>query len=157
MRFGFQFACLGSLLLAASNVGTATAREPNPKKLQVFILAGQSNMVGHANYITIPQLFADERPAVRKLAGLVFKEGETVSRETVDEQIATRIARDKINNDLRKKVIQGEDATADAQEEVKREMEAHMGGFPKFGFERPRFSQPLSLAPRRSARGGRPC
>ena len=28
--------------------------EPAKKKLQIFILAGQSNMVGHSYYITIP-------------------------------------------------------------------------------------------------------
>ena len=57
-------------LLALLVLGAAvtSAREPDSKKLQVFILAGQSNMVGHANYITIPRLFADERSKVKQLA-----------------------------------------------------------------------------------------
>ena len=55
------------------------AREPDSKKLQVFILAGQSNMVGHANYITVPRLIADERPEVQELAGLVFNPGAKVT------------------------------------------------------------------------------
>jgi len=96
----------------------AMAREPDSKKLQVFILAGQSNMVGHANYITIPRLFADERPDVQKLAALAFKEGMTVTRKTVDEQIATRIERDRINGELRKKTIEGEAAIAEAKAKV---------------------------------------
>jgi len=108
MKCTFRFVCLWTLLVTVVCSGFATAREPDSKKLQVFILAGQSNMVGHANYITIPRLFADERPEVQKLASLVFKEGMTVTRKTVDDQIATRIERDKINNDLRKKVIEGE-------------------------------------------------
>ena len=101
-------------------LGTAAtpAREPDSNKLQVFILAGQSNMVGHANYITIPRLFADDRPEVKELAELVFKEGMTVTRETVDDQIATRIARDKINGDLRQKKIEGEEAIASARKEL---------------------------------------
>lgn len=105
-------------LLALLLTTSASAREPKPGKLQVFILAGQSNMVGHANYITVPRLFADERPEVQKLAELVFKKGTSVSRETVDAQIATRIERDKLRNDLRKKVITGEKAIADATERI---------------------------------------
>jgi hypothetical protein len=93
---------------------TTHAREPDTKKLQVFILAGQSNMVGHANYITIPRLFADERPDVQELSQLVFKPGATVTRATVDAQIAVRIEKDKINNDLRQKKIEGEAAIAEA-------------------------------------------
>jgi alpha-galactosidase len=114
-----QFVGLWVLLLTLTFSGVATAREPDSKKLQVFILAGQSNMVGHANYITIPRLFADERPEVQKLASLVFKNAMTVTRKTVDEQIATRIERDKINNDLRKKTIEGEAAIAAAQAKLK--------------------------------------
>jgi len=115
----FHLTFLWTLLIAAFCSGPAVAREPNPKKLQVFILAGQSNMVGHANDITIPRLFADERPEVRKLASLVFKDGMVVTREMVDKQIATRMARDKLNDDLRKKVIKGEDAIAEAQAKVR--------------------------------------
>ncbi|QDU98864.1 sialate O-acetylesterase [Lignipirellula cremea] len=111
-------ACL--LLFAAVEAASTAAREPAAKKLQIFILAGQSNMVGHSNYITIPRLFADERPEVQALAGLVFKEGQTVTRAAVDEQIATRIARDKISNDLRQKKIEGEEAIAAAQAEIEK-------------------------------------
>jgi len=100
-------------------VGLANARKPDAKRLQVFILAGQSNMVGHANYITIPRLFVDKRSEVQSLAKLVFKDGAMVARSTVDEQIATRIARDKINRQLRKKEIKGEAAIAAAQAEMK--------------------------------------
>ena len=37
----------------------------------------------------------------------------------MDQQIATRIARDKLNNDLRRKTIQGEKAIAEAQAQLK--------------------------------------
>jgi hypothetical protein len=76
-------------------------------------------MVGHANYITSPRLFADPRPEVQKLSELVFKDGVNVSRKSVDEQIATKIASDKINNDLRKKEIEGEEQIAAAQVKLK--------------------------------------
>jgi hypothetical protein len=118
MKCTCRFVCLWTLLLTVVCSGFATAREPDSKKLQVFILAGQSNMVGHANYITIPRLFADQRPQVQKLASLAFKEGMAVTRKTVDEQIATRMERDKIRNDLRKKTIEGEAAIAAAQAKI---------------------------------------
>ena len=120
MRQPIRLIAHSLLLLPVLWTATTSAREPDSKKLQVFILAGQSNMVGHANYITIPRLFADERPNVKELARLVFKEGMTVTRETVDDQIATRIARDKINNDLRKKTIEGEEAIASARKELEK-------------------------------------
>jgi len=107
------------LCLAVAASGLADAREPDPKKLQVFILAGQSNMVGHANYITIPRLFVDERPEVQALARLVFKQDMQVTRAQVDRQIAVRIARDQLNGDLRKKKIEGEEAIAAAQSKLK--------------------------------------
>jgi len=110
------------LLFVFLVIGTAvaTAREPDSKKLQIFILAGQSNMVGHANYITIPRLFADERSEVQELARLVFREGMTVTRDAVDAQIAVRIARDKINSDLRSKKIEGEEAIELARKELEK-------------------------------------
>lgn len=119
MRQLFRLIPFSLVLLFLVALESATvAREPEPKKLQVFILAGQSNMVGHANYITIPRLFADERSEVNELGKLVFKEDMTVTRATVDDQIATRIARDKINGDLRGKKIEGEDAIAAARKEL---------------------------------------
>jgi len=95
-----------ALILAVTMMVTAVSGvSAAEKKLQVFILAGQSNMVGHANYITIPRLFADDRAEVQSLAKLVFKPGATVTRKTVDAQIATRIQRDAINQKLRKKEL----------------------------------------------------
>ena len=90
------------------------------KKLQVFILAGQSNMVGHANYITIPTLFTDKNPEIRELASLVFKDGREVTRATVDAQIAKKIERDDLNKQIRDKKITGADEIKAAQEKVKK-------------------------------------
>lgn len=109
---------LAALLLFACVTVTATAQAPNSKKLRIFILAGQSNMVGHANYITIPNMLADERPEVQELAKLVFKEDMTVTRAEVDDQIATKIARDKLGNELRSNKIEGEAAITAARQKV---------------------------------------
>ena len=94
--------------------------EPAKKKLQIFLLAGQSNMVGHANYITIPTLLTAKEPEVRGLAKLVFKKNAKISRAVVEDLIATRIKRDNINKDLRAKKIEGADNIAEAQAEVKK-------------------------------------
>ncbi|MFT5526994.1 MAG: hypothetical protein ACI9HK_004976 [Pirellulaceae bacterium] len=111
-----------SLLLFAvfGSAVTSEARDPDAKKLQVFILSGQSNMVGHSSYITIPRLFADERPEVQALAKLVFKDGQVVTRATVDDQIATMIARNDISNALRNKKIEGAEAIAAAKAKIEK-------------------------------------
>ena len=94
--------------------------EPAEKKLQIFILAGQSNMVGHSYYITIPTLLTAKEPEVRELANLVFKKDAKISRAVVEDLIATRMKRDEINKSLRAKKIEGADKIATAQEEVKK-------------------------------------
>ena len=58
------------LILAATS---SQAAEPAAKKLQVFILAGQSNMVGHAHYITLPALLTAKEPGIGRVRDLVFK------------------------------------------------------------------------------------
>lgn len=78
-RLVFVFILAGTL--------TAQAREPDSKKLQVFILAGQSNMVGHARAHTIATLYASDNPRDQELLGLVFRKGSGLSLETLEEQL----------------------------------------------------------------------
>ena len=66
------------LVLSASN---SLATEPAAKKLQVFILAGQSNMVGHAHYITLPALLTAKEPGIERVRNLVFSSSCTVYGE----------------------------------------------------------------------------
>ncbi len=106
------------LLVAACLLGPETAQAAKPK-LQVFILAGQSNMVGHANFITIPTLFTAKEPEVRALSKLAFKNGMTVTRAMVDDQIATMIKRNDLNQKIRKKEITGKDEIAAARAKIK--------------------------------------
>ena len=77
-------------------------------------------MVGHANFITIPTLFTAKEPEVRGLAKLVFKDGASVTRAMVDDQIATMIARNDLNQKIRKKEITGDDEIAAVFETLKR-------------------------------------
>jgi lysophospholipase L1-like esterase len=93
--------------------------EPAKKKLQIFILAGQSNMVGHSYYITIPTLLTAKEPEVRKLANLVFKKDAKISRAVIEDLISTRMKRDELSKGLRKKEIKAAAHEA-AQAEIKK-------------------------------------
>lgn len=73
-------AAVTSVLLVASPVLAG-------EKLKVFILAGQSNMVGHARAHTIATLLASDKARDRELVRLVFKEGSGLSKETLDKQL----------------------------------------------------------------------
>ena len=68
---------------AASLSPTVSAGE----KLKIFILAGQSNMVGHANPHTIATLTQTGSARDKELLQLVFGEGSDVTREAVDKQL----------------------------------------------------------------------
>lgn len=105
------------LLFALASV-TGEAGEPARKKLQIYILAGQSNMVGHANYITIPAILTAEEPGVKQLAKLIFKEG-SIAPGAAKDQIETRLKRDKLSSELKAKKITDPERIAAAQAELK--------------------------------------
>ncbi len=58
------------------------------EKLKIFILAGQSNMVGHANPHTIATLYHSDDERDHDLAKLVFKADSGLSKKAVEEQLA---------------------------------------------------------------------
>ena len=66
-----------------SSFGSSSAGE----KLKVFILAGQSNTVGHARGHTIATLYKSDEPRDEALTGLVFRDNVTISKD-MDEQLA---------------------------------------------------------------------
>ena len=74
---------LAVLALVLQPVSPAVAGE----KLKVFILAGQSNMVGHARAHTIATLLASDKARDRELVRLVFKEGSGLSKGTLENQL----------------------------------------------------------------------
>lgn len=59
------------------------AEEP----LKVFILAGQSNMVGHARAHTIATLLASDKPRDKELLEMVFGGGSEINAEILEEQL----------------------------------------------------------------------
>ena len=70
-----------SFLLVASSVFAG-------EKLKVFILAGQSNMVGYARAHTIATLYASDNARDKRLLKLVFGDDGKLSKKTLDEQLA---------------------------------------------------------------------
>ena len=56
------------------------------EKLRIFILAGQSNMVGHARAHTIATLYASDSPRDKELLSMVIK-NDNLSREDLEIQL----------------------------------------------------------------------
>jgi len=66
----------------------AQPAEAAAKKLKIFILAGQSNTVGHVNAHTMGALFNPDGPKDKVLADLVFGKDAKVSKQRLDETLA---------------------------------------------------------------------
>jgi len=98
------------------------------EKLKVFILAGQSNMVGHAGPHTIATLSQSGDARDKELTQLVFKEGSAISKKTLDQQLSQAIKLDEltggISNDKLKKMSAGAEKTA-LEAKVKKLQDAH--------------------------------
>jgi hypothetical protein len=94
----------------------AFAAKPGSKKLQVFILAGQSNMVGHANSHTIATLYDSDDANDKRLAQMVFKKESSLSQKALGEQLIQVRKTDEltggISNDKVKKMSEGPEKTA---------------------------------------------
>jgi hypothetical protein len=73
------------LLLGWASTQPADAAD---KKLKVFILAGQSNMVGHSRGHTMSTLFNADGPKDEALVDLVFGKGGKLSKQRFDEMLA---------------------------------------------------------------------
>ena len=97
----FGFWCL------VGYVSVAVAAEP----LKVFVLAGQSNMVGHARAHTVATLFASENPRDRELLEMILADEHGLSVDTLNEQLARGKELDQltggISNDKLKQMEEG--------------------------------------------------
>jgi len=98
------------------------------EKLKVFILAGQSNMVGHARAHTIATLYHSDDARDKELVELVFEEGSGISKKMLDEQLTLGRKIDEltggISNDKIKAMSPGPEKTA-LEAEVKKLKDAH--------------------------------
>ena len=98
------------------------------EKLKVFILAGQSNMVGHARAHTIATLYHSDDSRDKELVELVFEEGSGISKKMLDEQLTLGRKIDEltggISNDKIKALRPGPEKTA-LEAAVKKLKNAH--------------------------------
>jgi hypothetical protein len=110
-----------SLLLLASPVFSG-------EKLKVFILAGQSNMVGHARAHTIATLYHSDDARDKELVELVFEKGSGISNKALEEHLTLARKIDEltggISNDKIKAMVAGPEKTA-LEAEVKKLKDAH--------------------------------
>ena len=77
---------IAGVLLACSVV--IQSAEAESKKLKVFIMAGQSNTVGHANGHTMGTLFNADGPKDEALSKLVFGKDPKISKKHYDDTMA---------------------------------------------------------------------
>ncbi|MBB22284.1 MAG: hypothetical protein CMN04_05225 [Roseibacillus sp.] len=92
------------------------------KKLKVFILAGQSNTVGHANQHTLATLYRPGDARDERLAKLVFKNNSGLSAKALQEQLERGekidVITGGISNEKLKALAEGPEKTA-AEAELK--------------------------------------
>lgn len=116
-----------SLAVAAATLSIAGPAFSG-EKLKVFILAGQSNTVGHARSHTIATLFHSDTPRDKELTKLVFKKDSGLSKKTLEDQLTLARKIDEltggISNDKIKKMSDGAEKTA-LEAEANKLKEAH--------------------------------
>lgn len=98
------------------------------EKLTIFILAGQSNMVGHARAHTIATLYHSDAERDKELVKLVFGDDSKLSGEALDEQLARGRKLDEltggISHEKVKALPEGPEKTA-LEAQVKKLKDAH--------------------------------
>ena len=98
------------------------------EKLKIFILAGQSNMVGHADAHTIATLFNSGSERDERLTKLVFKEDSGLSKRILEEQLTRAkkidILTGGISNDKIKNLPEGDEKKA-LEEKVRKHKVGH--------------------------------
>ena len=118
----------GILVAVTTSIFSITSPVVAGEKLKIFILAGQSNTVGHANPHTIATLYHSDNARDKRLTQLVFKDGSGLSRKALEEQLTRARKIDEltggISNDKIKAMSEGAEKTA-LEAEVKTLKDAH--------------------------------
>ena len=98
------------------------------EKLKIFILAGQSNTVGHARAHTIATLFQSSDCRDQELVKMVFKEGSGASKEAMDAQLAAARKLDELTGGIKQTKLKEMKAGPEKDKleaEVNKRKEAH--------------------------------
>ena len=98
------------------------------EKLKIFILAGQSNMVGHADAHTIATLFNSGSERDERLTKLVFEKDSGLSKKVLEQQLSRAkkidVLTGGISNDKIKNLPEGDEKKA-LEEKVKKHKVGH--------------------------------
>ena len=117
-----------TLLAVAASILSLTNSAFAGEKLKVFILAGQSNTVGHARAHTMATLYHSGTARDKELIQLVFKKDSNLSKKTLEDQLTQAQKLDEltggISNDKIKAMSAGPEKTA-LEAEVKKRKDAH--------------------------------
>ena len=117
-----------AVLTIAAAVVSISSPAVAAEKLKIFILAGQSNTVGHANPHTIATLYQSGDPRDEALAKMVFKEGSGLSKAKLDAQLVEARKLDELSGgisfDKVKKMEDGPEKKA-LEARVKKHKDAH--------------------------------
>jgi hypothetical protein len=112
----FQLICKAFyriILVVALNISSPVMGD---EKLKIFILAGQSNMVGHADAHTIATLFNSGSERDERLTRLVFKEDSGLSKKVLEQQLSRAkkidVLTGGISNDKIKNLPEGDEKKA---------------------------------------------
>jgi alpha-galactosidase len=107
-----KFSLVAIVALAIFSVSPVIGEEP----LKIFILAGQSNTVGHARAHTIATLFPSSDSRDQDLVQMVFNSTNGVSNKTLEDQLTLSKKIDEltggISNDKIKKMANGAEKIA---------------------------------------------
>jgi hypothetical protein len=76
-----------TLLAVTASILSLTNSAFAGEKLKVFILAGQSNTVGHARAHTMATLYHSGTARDKELIQLVFKKDSNLSKKTLEDQL----------------------------------------------------------------------
>ena len=116
------------ILVIATAILPVASSASAGEKLKIFILAGQSNTVGHANPHTIATLYQSGEPRDNELVKMVFGEGSGLSKKALDAQLTQARKLDEltggISNDKIKAMAEGAEKTA-LEAKVKTLKDAH--------------------------------
>jgi alpha-galactosidase len=117
-----------AVLTIAAAIVSISSPAVAAEKLKIFILAGQSNTVGHANPHTIATLYQSGDPRDEALAKMVFKEGSGLSKAKLDAQLVEARKLDELSGgisfDKVKKMEDGPEKKA-LEAKVKKHKDAH--------------------------------
>ncbi len=124
----FQLICKAFYSIILVNAFNISSPVMGNEKLKIFILAGQSNMVGHADAHTIATIYNSGSERDKRLTKLVFEKDSGLSKKVLEQQLSRAkkidVLTGGISNDKIKNLPEGDEKKA-LEEKVKKHKVGH--------------------------------